>query len=157
MTGQEQGAAPRKGGPQPGAGRPGIGGRVHVLLGPLLPRVDAYAEAQGVARTEGIRQLLEVALLDWEAEIAGAAITDGQIRELWARCAHANDVETGRVCEVALGVLPPGGPVYEEAGITAEIAAMTVEEARAECARVIAEDDAMAAGNERATGPRWKE
>ena len=41
---------------------------VRVRLGPLLPRVDAYAAAQRVTRAEGIRQLVELSLLDWEQE-----------------------------------------------------------------------------------------
>lgn len=58
----------RKGGPREGAGRPEIGGKVHVALGDLLPRVDAYAAAQTVSRAEAIRQLLDRGLTDWEQD-----------------------------------------------------------------------------------------
>lgn len=57
---------PRKGGAQPGAGRPGIGKPVQVRFGQLQPRIDAYAAAQDVSFAEAVRQLTETSLLKWE-------------------------------------------------------------------------------------------
>lgn len=57
---------PRKGGAQPGAGRPGIGKPVQVRFGQLQPRIDAYAAAQDVSFAEAVRQLAETSLLEWE-------------------------------------------------------------------------------------------
>jgi len=39
------------------AGRPEIGGAVHVRLGELLPAVDAYAAERGLNRAEAVREL----------------------------------------------------------------------------------------------------
>jgi hypothetical protein len=43
-------------------GRPGIGGAVHVRLGELVGRVDAYAAANGLSRAEAVRKLVEAGL-----------------------------------------------------------------------------------------------
>jgi hypothetical protein len=47
-----------------GSGRPEIGGAVHVRLGDLLVRVDAYAAGQldGMSRAEAIRELVSLGL-----------------------------------------------------------------------------------------------
>jgi hypothetical protein len=47
-----------------GSGRPEIGGAVHVRLGDLLVRVDAYAAGQldGMSRAEAVRELVSLGL-----------------------------------------------------------------------------------------------
>ena len=45
-----------------GPGRPEIGGTVNTRLGDLLPRVDAWAEMQGLKRAEAIRRLVTAGL-----------------------------------------------------------------------------------------------
>jgi hypothetical protein len=47
-----------------GPGRPEIGGAVHVRLGDLLVRVDAYAAGQldGMSRAEAVRELVSLGL-----------------------------------------------------------------------------------------------
>jgi hypothetical protein len=47
-----------------GPGRPEIGGAVHVRLGALLARVDAYAAGQldGMSRAEAVRELVSLGL-----------------------------------------------------------------------------------------------
>lgn len=45
-----------------GPGRPGVGGAVHVRLGDLLPRIDAYAAKHEISRAEAVRRLAETGL-----------------------------------------------------------------------------------------------
>lgn len=47
---------------KPRGGRPKIGNIVSVAMGDTLPRVDAYAEQQGIKRAEAIRKLVTIAL-----------------------------------------------------------------------------------------------
>jgi hypothetical protein len=45
-----------------GPGRPEIGGRIQVRLGPLLPEIDAYASKRSCSRAEAVRQLVMAGL-----------------------------------------------------------------------------------------------
>lgn len=47
---------------KPRGGRPKIGNIVSVAMGSTLPRVDAYAEKQGIKRAKAIRQLVILGL-----------------------------------------------------------------------------------------------
>lgn len=73
------------------------------------------------------------------------SITDTQIEDLEREAGQAGDVEMARICQVARGISFDGPD--ERAGITQEIAGMTREQARAECARVIADAAASAASD----------
>jgi hypothetical protein len=46
------------------AGRPEIGGAVHVRLGELVGRVDEYASATGSTRADAVRRLVETGLAE---------------------------------------------------------------------------------------------
>lgn len=71
-------------------------------------------------------------------EVPGETVTDEQIEALEREAGQAGDLEMARVCDVALG-----RDVTDAPGVTPEIAAMSRDEARAECARVIADAKAM--------------
>jgi len=54
------------------AGRPEIGGAVHVRLGALLPVVDRWAEFEGVSRAEWVRRAAEAEIARRTAAEIGA-------------------------------------------------------------------------------------
>ena len=80
-------------------------------------------------------------------QTTAATITDQQIEALRAEAAAAGDLEQAAICDWALGHAD-AGDIEErdtlEPSEQARVLAMTPEQARAECARVIAAADARA-------------
>lgn len=70
LVGQLFGDLPDEAGPGPG--RPAIGGEVKIMLGDLLPAVDAWAAEQQISRAEAIRRLVAQALPQPATTTAGA-------------------------------------------------------------------------------------
>ncbi len=88
------------------------------------------------------------------ARVKDQEVTDEQIDALEREAAVAGDVAQVAICRRALGVLVPGDDDgadldTEVARAYDEAAAMTREEARAECVRVITAARAMEVSDER--------
>ncbi|WP_435110205.1 hypothetical protein [Nocardiopsis synnemataformans] len=67
---------------KPRGGRPKIGNIVSVAMGDTLPRVDAYAEENGIKRAEAIRKLVTIGL-DLNEDDFAASIYEGDGGVYW--------------------------------------------------------------------------
>jgi hypothetical protein len=79
-----------------------------------------------------------------------AEVCDRDIEELWEEADAAGDLEMARVCERALGTLDEdaaGDGGDPDPAATAQARAMTQDEARGECVRVILDSRAEAAAD----------
>lgn len=112
------------------------------LRADLREPLAAHLAASGRAKNELINTAIEKELRDMSA--INETVTDQDIADLEGEAGGAGDLEMARICERALGILDEG--IAEERAedevapeATAKALAMTPEQARAECERVIRE------------------